>query len=93
MKHISFDDLQKEWMKDPKFVKELAKLEPEYQMARSLINARIKKGFTQAKTAKIAKTDQATISRLESGTSKPSMSLLQKIANALGARLSIRFEI
>lgn len=93
MKHISFDDIQKKWMKDPKFVKELAKLEPEYQMARSLINVRIKKGFTQARTAKIAKTDQATISRLESGTSKPSVSLLQKVANALGAKLSIRFEI
>ena len=93
MKHVSFDDLEKEWLKDPEFVKELAKLEPEYQLARSLINARIKKNLTQTQIAKKAKTDQATISRLESGVSKPSVSLLQKIANALGARLSIRFEI
>lgn len=93
MKYIPFEELEKKWMKDPKFVKALAKLEPEYQMARSLINARIKRKLTQSKVARIAKTDQATISRLESGVSKPSVSLLQKIANALGARLSIRFEI
>ncbi|MEK7164263.1 MAG: helix-turn-helix transcriptional regulator [Patescibacteria group bacterium] len=93
MKHVSFDDLEKEWLKDPEFVKELAKLEPEYQLARSLINARIKKNLTQTQIAKKAKTDQATISRLESGVSKPSISLLQKVAAALGARLSIRFEI
>lgn len=68
-------------------------LEPEYQLARSLINARIKRKLTQSRVAKIARTDQATISRLESGFSKPSVSLLQKVANALGARLSIRFEI
>jgi DNA-binding XRE family transcriptional regulator len=92
MKYTTFEELEKKWMKDPKFVKELAKLEPEYQLARSLINARIKKGFTQARTAKIAKTDQATISRLESGTSKPSMSLLNKVAHALGVRLMITFE-
>ena len=71
----------------------MAKQEPEYQLARSLIKARNEKGYTQARTAKIAKTDQATISRLESGISKPSISLLQIVANALGARLSIRFEI
>ena len=65
-------------MKDPEFVKEMAKQEPEFQLARSLIEARIKRKLTQSKVAKIAKTDQATISRLESGVSKPSISLLQK---------------
>lgn len=93
MKYIPFEELEKEWMKDPEFVKEMAKQEPEYQMARSLINARIERNLTQSKVARIAKTDQATISRLESGISKPSVSLLQKVANALGAKLSIRFEI
>ncbi|MEK7504329.1 MAG: helix-turn-helix transcriptional regulator [Patescibacteria group bacterium] len=93
MKYIPFEELEKEWMKDPEFVKEMAKQEPEFQLARSLIEARIKRKLTQSKVAKIAKTDQATISRLESGVSKPSISLLQKVAAALGARLSIRFEI
>lgn len=91
MKYIPFEELEKEWMKDPEFVKEMAKQEPEFQLARSLIEARIKRKLTQSKVAKIAKTDQATISRLESGVSKPSISLLQKVAAALGARLSIRF--
>ena len=90
---MKWTTLEKKWMKDPEFVKEAAKHEAEYQLARSLINARIKRKLTQSKVARIAKTDQATISRLESGISKPSVSLLQRVANALGARLSIRFEI
>lgn len=90
---MKFEDWEKKWMKDPEFVKIATKDEAEYQLARSLINARIKRGLTQARVAKKAKTDQATISRLESGISKPSISLLQKVANALGARLSIHFEI
>ena len=92
MKHISFDDLQKEWMKDPEFVKEMAKQEPEYQLARSLIKARIMKNLTQAQLAKKAKTNQASISRLEWASSKPSLSLLRKIASALDANLITRFE-
>lgn len=90
---MKWEDLEKKWMEDPEFVKEAAKHEAEFQLARSLIEARIKRKLTQSKVAKIAKTDQATISRLESGVSKPSISLLQKVATALGARLSIRFEI
>lgn len=93
MKYTTFEELEKKWMKDPEFVKIAAKDEAGYQLARSLINARTKKNLTQVQIAKKAKTDQATISRLESGVSKPSISLLQKVANALGARLSIRFEI
>lgn len=90
---MNWQDLENKWMKDPEFRKEAAKLEPEYQLARSLIGARIKKKMTQAALAKKAQTDQASISRLESGSSKPSLALLRKIADALGANLMIKFEI
>lgn len=79
-------------MQDPEFVKEVKKLEPEYQLARTLIAARIKKKLTQKSLALKAKTDQASISRLESGVSKPSLTLLRKIASALGVNLMIKFE-
>ena len=89
---MNWKTLQRKMMKDPEFVKEVKKLEPEYQLARSLIGARIKKKLTQKSLATKAKTDQASISRLESGTSKPSLTLLRKIATALDANLMIRFE-
>lgn len=83
---------EKKLLKDKRFVEVAKRLEPEYQLARSLIAARIKKKLTQAEVAKLAKTDQATISRLETGTSRPSIALLNKIAEALDTKLTIKFE-
>jgi len=64
MKNITLEQLEKELLKDKKFREAAAKLEPEYQLARSLIAARIKKRLTQAEIAKRARTNQASISRL-----------------------------
>lgn len=92
-KYLPWENLEKKLLKDPAVRAELKKIEPEYQLARSLIGARIKKRITQARLAKKAKTDQASISRLESGVAHPSLPLLRRVADALGARLFIRFEI
>ncbi len=80
-------------MKNPEFRRIAKEMEPEYQLARSLIAARIKRKMSQATIAKKAGTNQASISRLESGSSKPSLSLLRKVASALDARLMVKFEI
>lgn len=87
----SHQELHKEWVKDPEYCREYEKLEPEFQIARAIIEARIKDGLTQAELAEKVKTGQAVISRLENMTSKPSLSLVQRIADALKLRLVIRF--
>ena len=89
----NWDDFEKELLKKPGMAKAMKDAEPEYQLARSLIAARIKKRVSQVQLAKKAKTDQATISRLESGLARPSLNLLQKIAQALGMPLTLRFGI
>ena len=38
-KTILFDELVKEWEKDPKFRKAWAEIEPEYQLARQIASA------------------------------------------------------
>lgn len=78
-------------MKSPKYRREYEKLEPEFQIARAIIEARIKKRVTQEELAKKANTGQAVISRLENMNGKPSVSLLQKVAEALDLKLEIRF--
>ncbi len=93
MKYTNFEVLEKKWMKDPEFRRIAKETEPEYQLAKSLIAARIKRKKSQAQVAKAAKTDQASISRLESGSAKPSLTLLRKVASALNANLMIKFEI
>ena len=93
MKSVTLNELKQELFKDPEFVREYNKLEPEYQLARSLIAARIKRNLTQAQIAKRAKTNQASISRLETGSSKPSLAFLRRVASALDAQLMVKFEI
>lgn len=83
------DDLKKEWMKDPKFVAVWKKTEPEYQIARQMIGARIKKKMSQEELAKKIGTGQAVISRLEGMNASPSLSLLKRVASALETKINI----
>jgi len=78
-------------MKDPKFVKEWKKIEPEYELARELIGARIKRNMSQKQLADKIGTKQPVISRIESMSYQPTVSLLQRVARALDAKLDIRF--
>ncbi len=89
IKLISAEDLHKDWMKDPKYRSEYDKLEAEFQIARQIIGARIKKKMSQEELARRANTGQAVISRLEGMNSKPSISLLEKIARALNTKISV----
>ena len=92
MAYITLEELEKKLMKNPEFRRVAKELEPEYQLARSLIAARLKRKMSQVQIAKKAGTDQANISRLETGASKPSLSLLRRVARALDARLMVKFE-
>jgi ribosome-binding protein aMBF1 (putative translation factor) len=91
-KFSTFDDLQKEWMGDPKFVAEWKKVEPEYQIARQMIGARIKKKMSQEELAKKVGTGQAVISRLEGMNASPSLSLLKRVASALEIKITITIQ-
>jgi len=89
---IPFKKLHNKWMKDPAFRKEYEKLEPEFQIARQMIGARIKKNMTQAQLARRVGTGQAVISRLEGMNAKPSISLLERVARALGTKFTVTIQ-
>lgn len=89
--HTKWEDIEKEWMKDPKFVKAYEDLQPEFAVIQAVIDARVKKNLTQKALAKKMKTGQAVVSRLESGKVKPSIALLQRLADAIDSKLEIRF--
>jgi ribosome-binding protein aMBF1 (putative translation factor) len=90
-KLINWRELDKKWMKDPKFIRAWQKVEPEYKLARALIGARLKKKMTQAQLAKKIGSKQPVISRIEAMTELPNISLLKRLAQALDSRLEIRF--
>lgn len=89
-KYYTHEELHKQWMRDPEYRREYEKLEPEFQIARQMIGARIRKKMTQRELARRAKTGQAVISRLEGMNAKPSISLLYRVAQALGVDFNIR---
>lgn len=82
------EDLAKR-LKDPEFKKAWDNTEAEYKLACNLIEARLKNHLSQRDLAKKVKTSQAAISRIEAMRGNPSLSLLKRIAEALGTRLII----
>lgn len=61
-------------------------------VAQIIYNARTKAGLTQAQLARLAGTKQPVISQLEDADYRGhSLSMLRRIAEALGKRLEIRF--
>ena len=90
MKLYTLEDHLKHSLKNPEFRKAWEESEPEYQISRALISARLSKKISQRELARKAHTTQAVISRLESMSANPSVGLIQKIASALGLRLKIQ---
>ena len=88
---ISFDTLHKRWMGNPEYRREYERLGPEFEIARQIIDARIRRKVTQAELAKRMGTGQAVISRLETANAKPSLSLIQRLADALNLKVELRF--
>ena len=85
-------DLHPVWMKNPKYKTEYDVLGKEFQLVRSLIEARTRAGLSQTQLARRMKTSQSYVARIESGQVKPSTAALERLAKATGLRLKITFE-
>ncbi len=86
-----FDDFLEEQLQNPDFKAEYDALEPEFALMRSIMDARIESGLTQQKLSELSGISQADISRLESGVANPSLKTLQRLANAMGRKVQIKF--
>ena len=89
---MNFDEYKSELLKNPEVKAEYEALAPEYELMRQIINARIEQNMTQKQLAEKIGTKQSSIARLESGNYNPSYQFLQKIANALGKRLTVSLQ-
>jgi len=85
-------DLHKRWSKDAKYRAEYEALEEEFELARTLIEARTRAGLSQTQLAHRMKTSQSYIARIESGKVRPSTDALERFARATGSRLRIALE-
>lgn len=63
--NMKFDDYLQEQLKDPEFKKEWDDIQPEMDVIRAMIDARIEQNLTQKELAARTGIDQADISKLE----------------------------
>lgn len=88
----TYEDHLKESLKDPEFKKIWEETEPEYLLAKEIIEKRINKKMSQRTLAKKLNTSQAAISRIESMNGNPSLSFLKRLATALNSKLILGFK-
>lgn len=80
-----------EQMKDAAFRAEYEALEPEFTIMQAMIDARRAAGLTQQELSERTGIAQADISKLESGSSNPSLRTLKRLATGMGMRVKIEF--
>lgn len=87
----SYENFREELLKNPEVAAEYDALEPEFDIIRSLMEARINQNMTQKELSEKTGITQADISRIENGTRNPSLSMLKRLAKGLGCRLKVEF--
>ncbi len=87
----TFEDLSHELHKDAEYRAEFGRQKPYYDLIHEIFNRRKIMGITQKELAEMAGMHQSTISRIESGEHDVQLSTIIQLAEALDARLDIRF--
>ena len=88
---ITFDDVLNEQLQDPEFRKEYEAIQPEMDVIRAIVDARISQNLTQKELSERSGINQADISKIENGTRNPSLNLLKRLADGMGMTLKIEF--
>ncbi len=87
----SYKKFKQQLLRDKEIKNAYDELGSEFALVHMIIEKRNECGLTQAALAKKLGTKQSAISRLERGTYNPTVSFLQKLAVALGTKLTISF--
>ncbi|MBD5459119.1 MAG: helix-turn-helix transcriptional regulator [Lachnospiraceae bacterium] len=86
-----FQDFLNEQLQDDEFRKEWEDIQPEMDVIRAIVDARISQNLTQKELAERTGINQADISKLENGTRNPSLKLLKRLADGMGMTLKLEF--
>ena len=88
---MTLNEYKEKQMENPKFAKEYAEIQPEMDVIRAIVNARVSQNLTQKELAERTGINQADISKLENGTRNPSINLLKRLAEGMDMALRIEF--
>lgn len=84
-----FSDYKAAALQDPEVRAAYEAMAPEFELAKSMIRARLAKKLTQKQLAEKAGVSQTVITRLESGDSNPTFATINRVAQALGKELRL----
>ena len=87
----TFDDMLNEQLKNDDFRKEYEAIQPEMDIIRAIVDARVSQNLTQKELAERTGIHQSDISKIENGTRNPSLNLLKRLADGMGMALRIEF--
>lgn len=88
----NWDIYEKKLFKNPEFRELYEESQPEFEITKAIIRARIERKITQKELARRMHTTQSVISRVERAGTTPSISFLKRLAKALNASLQIHFK-
>ncbi|OGE24944.1 hypothetical protein A3C26_00360 [Candidatus Daviesbacteria bacterium RIFCSPHIGHO2_02_FULL_39_12] len=88
----NWDTYKQKLLKDPEYKKLYEESQPEFEIAKAIIRARIDNKITQKELAEKMNTTQSVISRVEQGRTSPSIALLKRLAAALNTTLQVQFK-
>ena len=80
-----------EQMQNEEFRKEYEAIQPEMDVIRAIVEARISQNLTQKELSERSGINQADTSKIENGTRNPSLNLLKRLADGMGMSLKIEF--
>ena len=80
-----------EMMQNPEFKREYEKQQPDFDIIRAIVDARISQNLTQKELAERTGINQADISKLENGNRNPSLALLKRLAEGMDMTLQLKF--
>lgn len=86
-----FKDFLNEQLQNLEFKKEWDDIQPEMDVIRAMVEARISQNITQKELAERTGINQADISKLENGTRNPSLKLLKRLAAGMDMELKLVF--
>lgn len=88
---MDHNEVKNTLMQNQNVKKEYNNLDVMYDIKKQIIKYRIENNLSQKELAEKIGTKQSAISRLENDDYNPSIEFLDKVANALGKKLEIRF--
>lgn len=87
----TLDQYLNEQLQNESFKEEWEANQPEMDVIRAIVDARISQNLTQKELAERTGINQADISKLENGTRNPSLKLLKRLAEGMGMTLKLEF--